>query len=217
MNFSEVLKDVTFFEEFNSKTFNYRINNFLYACNYTFQRNKHEIIMPIIDSKYQRGVIFNKGDFDEVKVIPFKKYDLDKHDYIELDGQSSDMKFIFNNYYGNRKINNRVLEIPFSINIIKNVDGINYQIVMKSLEKEEVKFFISSDTMERSLVFYANILDFSDILKITKSFVDDPKKLLNTYIYVRDEKRISFTNKDLEIGMNNDENFSKPKRKIKKR
>lgn len=76
---------------------------------------------------------------------------------------------------------------------------------------------LSNKTLEyRIIVFFVNVLDFSKVLKLVESFVDNPKLVYDTYNDIMEQKKIVFTNKDLNHGLTQDKKLDEPVGKIKK-
>ena len=214
INSSKILSDISLYGELNSKTLEYRVSGFLYACGVHKENNyEYKPLIDIENGKAQRGTTFCLNENDKLSVLVTKKRDSSYGDYINLEGESEDISFTFNNYYGNKKIDKKILEIPFFIEI-RNHD---YILKIKTIEKERVEFYIEDSSICRYTHFYANILDFSKILKLVKSFVNDPEFVYSTYEEIMDNKKVTFTNGDIAKAIENDDKLDKPISKIMKK
>ena len=214
--FSKIISKNTFCDEIDSKTLAYRIDGFLYACNYTLKEDAHEQVWKIFEKQYENIVNFDQNDEKKLNILVKKQIDPKRGNYIMLKGESDDLMFVFNNYYGKKKIDKKIMEIPFDIVLIKKFNDMEYQMILGTNVDKEVRFTVIKNN-EKKIVFYANIFDFSKILKLVKSFVKNPDVVFNTYSEVISEKRISFTNTDVNKVIENDKNLDKPASKLMKK
>ena len=151
-------------ELFNNKTFRYRINGFAYAC-------KMKDIGVLGDS----AVLFDSDGLtsDENKgyFISVNKNEYPTGKTVTLTGQYEDLHFTFINYYSKEKLDKKIVDLPFSIVLTKPIDSDTYRLEMETVEGMRTKFAIYKyrEFKDRTLVddvkFYANVLDFSKILK----------------------------------------------------
>ena len=208
-------------ELFNNKTLRYRINGFAYACN-----------MQDIGILGNSRVIFNCAGFDKYG----KKKTNDEHSYfisvneqthhekkgVVLKGQYDDLTFTFINYYNKEKLDKKIIDIPFYISLEKKIDKDKYQFDIETVDGMRTKFSIikcteyKNKTLHDDLCFYANVTDFSKVLKLIKSFVYNPKIYFDTYNELVKKKKIVFTNSMLCKMAMQDENLDKPVGKVKK-
>lgn len=218
---------------FNNKTLRYRINGFAYACG---MKNINVLKLTAIEKKYwldkepykeielDSGVIFstygNKRTCEGPNYfISVNKY---KHSII-ISGYYNDLSFAFTNYYDNKNIDKRVVELPFSISLAILIDKDNYTLNIDTVRGVETKFTISKyrefkkRTTSSTRTFYANVLDFSNVLKLVKSFVYNPQLFFNTYSGIIESKKTVITNGDLNKGIMDDEKLDKPVGKIMKK
>ena len=216
INISRILGAILYYDELNSKTMEYRINNFIYACGFDLNNDKCEKTMFKFENGYQHGLIFNRDEENECVFLAKRKYDSKRKDYLYMEGRRKDLEFVFNNYYGKKKIDKRVIDLPFDIYLKKKINDDEYKLIINTLTGIENKFVISKND-NQELCFYANILDFSKILKIVKSFVINPEFVLNAYIETRNEKRISFVYSELNKAIETDDKFEKPGNKFVKK
>ena len=206
-------------EIFNNKTFEYRINGFARACN-----------MHNIEVLRNSGVLFNtKKKNDDIKyyIVASTGGKSEKGYGVTLSGYYGDLSFTFTNYRNLNKdiirIDRKILELPFSISLFKNIDKDIYHLEIETINGMETKFTITKSRdlknkiLSSKVSFYANVLDFSKILKLVKSFVYNPILVFNTYNEVINSKKITITNSDLNKAILQDENLDKPVSKIKKK
>lgn len=215
-NFSKVLGACSYYDELNSKTLEYRINGFIYACNFNLDSDKCDKKRFLLDNMYYNGLVFNPEEDEECDFVIKRKYDVKNGDYFYMVGHSKDLNFVFNNYYGKKHIDNRVLDIPFDITLDKQFNDIVYQIIIETNSGINTKFIIIKENSEK-LCFYANILDFSKVLNIVKSFVINPEIVYTTYNEIKNNKRIDFSNTELNEVINKDEKLEKPAGKFVKK
>lgn len=210
-------------DAFNNKTLRYRINGFAYACN-----------MRDIGITRRAGVLFNGSGLNNYrnnKVINEHSYFIStsessdkKVKSVSLSGQYNDLSFSFVNYYDHeKKLDRKIVDLPFSISLEKKVDDYTYQFDVKTDNGDRVKFIFTkykedkNRTLRDEVAFYANVLDFSKILKIVKSFVYNPQLVFNTYNEIMQQQHIVFTNNMLDKMVMQDANLDKPMGKIKKK
>ena len=211
-------------EVFDNKTFRYRINGFAYACG-----------IKDISIVKNAGTLFDTEGFNNLNVIKSDNAGyliaVNKNEYptgktVTLTGQYEDLNFTFTNYRvlnkDISKIDRKILELPFSISLFKNIDKDTYHLEIETVNDMETKFTITKSRDHKNKIlssrvsFYANVLDFSKVLKLVKSFVYNPILAFNTYIEVINNKKITITNSDLNKGIMQDECLDKPMGKIKK-
>lgn len=209
-------------EILNNKTLRYRINGFASACN-----------MHDIGSMGNSGVLFNKSGIDrygnkEESDKPNYYISLTSHDRlygkcVTLKGQYEDLSFTFINQCGrNVKLDKKIVDIPFYISLEKKIDNDNYKFEIETVEGMRTKFSMAKDiefkdhTLHDDLCFYANVMDFSKILKLVKGFVYNPQLGFNTYNDMIHQQKIVFSNNMLDKMVMQDEKLDKPMSKIKK-
>ncbi len=209
-------------EILNNKTLRYRINGFARACN-----------MQDIGVLGNSGVLFNASGFDRYG----NRQTSDEHSYfislnehdrlygkcITLKGQYEDLSFTFINHCDRKvKLDKRIVDLPFSISLEKKIDDDTYKLDIDTIEGVRTKFSLrkyrefKNQTLHDDIAFYANVMDFSKILKIVKGFVYNPKLCFDTYDEVMREQKIVFTNNMLNKMVMQDEKLDKPMSKVKK-
>lgn len=209
-------------EILNNKTLRYRINGFAYACN-----------MRDIAVSGDSGLLFNTNGFDKY----FNKENSDEHSYfislneydrlygrcITLKGQYEDLTFTFINHCGkNLKLDKKIVDLPFYISLEKKIDNETYQFEIETVSGMRTKFSMTKYrnfkdyTLHDDLCFYANVMDFSKILKLVKGFVYNPQLGFNTYNEIIHQQSIVFTNSMLDKMVMQDEKLDKPMGKVKK-
>ena len=208
-------------EVFNNKTLRYRINGFAYACH-----------MHDIGVMGDSGVLFNSKSFSTLKN---KKTD-EEHSYfiavnndfnpqgksVTLSGHHDDLSFTFINYYDKEKLDKKIYDLPFSISLTKTLNNDTYELHIETdegirTEFKIVKYREINDTnIYKNVHFYANILDFSTILKLVKSFVYNPSLVFDTYSDLKEKYKCVYTSRDVKDGILQDTKLDKPMGKIKK-
>jgi hypothetical protein len=135
-------------------------------------------------------------------------------------GNYNDIEVSFTNFTDKDKNYNKINELPFRLSIVKNFNDYIYTMDIVTIANPKVKFIIrkNSEKMMLPLVisFYANILDFSLILKLVKSFVVNPELVHTNYSEIIKQKSTGFTNGDLIKGITNDESLDEPVKGFKK-
>lgn len=187
-------------DDFNNKTLRYRINGFAYACNIKDFKNEN----------VEESIKVSKN------INPLGTS-------ITIGGEYNDLNFFFTNYYKKEKLDKKIIDLPFSILLTKNVDKNLYGLNIETISGKKTQFTIyrycstvDSQSVCDDIRFVANITDFSQILKLVKSFVDNPKMVFNTYNGVVCKYERYFNQEDLEKGIQEDEYLDKPSGKIKK-
>lgn len=195
---------------FDNKTLRYRINGFAYACG-----------MKDINITGESDLLVGSRENNEYFISVNKSNSL-KFNMIKLSGNYGDLNFSFVNYYNKEKLDKKIVNLPFSIKLIKVVDSYSYELNVETVEKYRTKFSIhrycefKDRTLTDNISFYANVLEFSEILKLTKAFIYNPKLVFNTYNEIMEQKKVVFTNSDLNKGLMQDEKLDAPAGKIKK-
>ncbi len=196
---------------FDNKTMRYRINGFARACNMNdllISGNSKILRSNNNDYFIALNVLGNKGE-----------------NSVTLSGDYKDFHFSFINYYDINKSNQldrSIIDLPFSITIIKTVDQETYKLEINTIEKKTTEFKItkSREFKHRSLyndfTFVAPVMDFSEILKLIKSFIFNPVYVFNTYNEIRENYRVIYTNHDFNKPIIQDERLDKPMSKIHK-
>jgi len=206
---------------FNNKTFRYRINGFAYACN-----------LKDIGILGNSAILFNTTGFDKYGnkensdehsyFISINEQDYSKGKSVILKGQYDDLVFTFINYYKKEKLDKKIIDIPFYISLEKKIDKDKYEFVIETVHDMKTKFSMAKcteykdRTLNNNISFYANVTDFSKILKLVKGFVYNPQLGFDTYSEIIHQQSIVFTSNMLDKMVMQDENLDKPVGKIKK-
>ena len=205
-SYCKELIDIYKIEELDSKTLIYRIDGFMEACNMNLEKS---ICQKVISSSTKAYINNTTFDYNQTYSVNFAYiYDYENGKSFTVSGNYEDIDFCFINYYEKDKNKNRIIEIPFSLVIEKKINDTKYVIRMTSRINKQVEFSIMKN--DEKLRFYANIIDFSKVLNIIKSFVNDPEILFNKYDEIMNKKRVIFTNGDLNKGFDDDKKFEKP-------
>lgn len=212
---SEILSNELNIKEINDKTLAYRVNGFFYACNLNIEPSTYDKSIQIFHDIYANGLICHKGESSELIVYAIKRQSIDKGDFIHIVGEGEDIAFSFNNYYENKRIDRRIVEIPFDIYVNKIYEGLEYAISIESIINQEVKITLTEED-GNEIKFFANILDFGKVLNIIKAFVNNPEEVVRTYDEIFSKKKVKFTNGDLNKAIKYDEKLDKPVKGIAK-
>ena len=106
---------------------------------------------------------------------------------------------------------------------MKTIDQDIYGLNIETIDRLRTKFVIhktrelKSNFLYDEVVFYANVLDFSTILKLVKSFVYNPVLVFNTYSEINEKYKTVLKTSDLNKGIMQDENLDKPVNGIRKK
>lgn len=209
------LQKVITTDELDSNTLKYRINNFIYACNIDLEEGKY---IHIINDKSRHFCIKESVDDKYRLSINIMDYLFSRESReFRLAGRNGNLFFEFINRYNDNVLRNKVMEIPFSIEL--DINRGEYVLKTATVEGERVEFNLKKriENGYEHLRFFANILDFSNILQLVKSFVEDPKLVYDKYDEVIAEKKIVLTNTEVKKGMGSDESLEKPMNKILKK
>lgn len=206
---------------FHNNTLKYRINGFAHACR-----------MENLNLVESTGILFNTlgnkkhKDDNDIPIylisITKGKNEVKNIYFSTIKGQYDDLSFVFTNYFTKKIMNKKIYDIPFEISLVKNVDKYIYDLSIETVNKEETRFTIRkyrelrNETLSSKLVFYANIMDFSNILKLVKSFVYNPELVFLTYNEINEQKKTIFTANSVNKGIMEDINLDKPCNKIAK-
>ena len=216
-NFVEEIKNKYRVNELNSNTLAYRINGFISACNMNLENS---ILFKDVSSNNLEYANLKSEDGKTFDLKFFRNCKQKEGKYFTLMGNYEDLEVIFTNYYDKDKNYNKINELPFKISLKKEFNDFEYSmdIVMESKPRVKCAIRKNSDKMmlPQVISFPANVFDFGLILKIVKSFVNDPESLLSTYDNCLKQKGTSLTNGDLIKGISNDEKLEEPVKGIKK-
>ncbi len=217
-NFVNDIKSKYRIDELESKTLEYRINGFIKAC----------------DMDLEKGVLSKDFSHSNIEYVYTKNEEIEKPfdlkffrsnnekegSSLTLMGNYNDIEVSFTNFTNKDKNYNKINELPFRLSIVKNFNDYIYTMDIVTIANPKVKFIIrkNSEKMMLPLVisFYANILDFSLILKLVKSFVVNPELVHTNYSEIIKQKSTGFTNGDLIKGITNDESLDEPVKGFKK-
>ena len=215
LSFGKLFSEEMHIKELGSITMEYRVNSFLKACNLDLNNKEYEKILKQYEHVFTRGLIYNFGTKDQFSIYAVKQQDDKFGDYIHINGKDKNMVFSFDNYYEERKIDKRILELPYRISIKKEFNGSIYEIKINGMYNGEFIFDICKD--DNSISFYTNPIELYKILKIVNSFVNNPMVVYDAYSDVMYSKKIMFSNKDLYKGSINGIEFEKPENKLVKK
>lgn len=193
-------------DELDSKTLTYRIDGFIDACGMNLEDSVFEKKISVTFAPY----VSKTSDVDgmEYNVNFAYHYDCDRGKYFVILGDYNDLSFMLANYYDKDKNYKKVIEIPFSLVVEKTINDFKYRISLESTFNQQVEFIIAKDN--ETIHFYANIIDFSKVLNLVHSFVIDPEIVFNIYSEIINNKKVVFTNGDLNKAIEYDEKFEKP-------
>ncbi len=204
---------------FNNKTLSYRINGFAHACK-----------MENVAVTQNGGVLFTSKKDKKSAEYPDYYITANTHDGdprgvgVVFSGYYRDLNFVFTNFCDFKtNLNHKIKELPFSIVLIKTIDKETYRLQIETIKDVETKFIINKSreykdkTINSNVTFYANVLDFSQVLKLVKAFVYNPVLVFETYNGIKNNKKTVFTNNDLNKGIMQDEKLDKPTGKLKKK
>ncbi len=192
-------------ELFDNKTLIYRINGFAHAC-------KMDDVKVIENSE----MIFNMTN--PIYYITTSTVDNDSRGQgITINGCYDDLFFSFTNFYKERKnLNRKIMELPFSIDLVKKIGEDTYELQVETINGMETRFNITKlqeyrdRTISTNTTFYANVREFGSVLKLVKSFVYNPVLVWIIYNEVINKKKIVLTGSDLQKGCMQDERLDKP-------
>lgn len=219
-DFTEEIKDKYKVEELNSKTLDYRINGFIKACNMDLSKSVCSKEITTHHLEYSKLEYNNQDNTDNNYSVKFFKDTNDKGNYISISGNYNDLDFRFINYVDNDNNYNKIYELPFSVLLKKEKDIFNYDLEIVTLSKYNTKFILRKNN-EKMLIpsiitFKANILDFGIILRLIKSFVNDPEQIFDEYNKTFKQKECTFNNKDITKSIIKDDTLEEPVKGLKK-
>ena len=217
-NLYEELKKKINVEDLNSKTLSYRINGFVYACN-----------MKLEDAGWFKCFTQNKKPYinkhEDNKDVKYSinfglSYDNQKGKFCAIIGKYNDLEVYFINYYDEDKKKDRINEIPFHISIKKGNNNSFYKLSINTMSRSSVYFDLEKksekERFPNCLNFVAKNKDFSRILKLIKSFVDNPEIVFIAYNDVMSGKDIHFTKREMNAAIMEDKKLDKPTSKSAK-
>ena len=193
-------------DELSSPTLMYRINGFAKAMNMDLSNGKY---LDIVNrSHYNFARNNNDDDTYNISISKVKSDDGKYDNILKIYGSYNGFNFHYTDVY-NKSINkDRILEIPFSIEISTGDNVYNFKI--SSVDRERVQFTLNGIIEEedskvesgiRQFSYYANIADFSMILESVYSFVSNPREYFKKIYQIMTKKKIVFTNADVRNAM----------------
>ena len=210
------IKDRYNIEELDSLTLSYRINGFLDACNMDIEKGMYFKLI----SGFRRSFINKSHNIDGLSYsINFTRgYNKEDGNSLLLVGKYNDLEIFFENFIdGDYKIN----EIPFSMSLSKKYSGYEYKIEIHKDDSYNIQFRLykkkDNESLSNYIGFYAKITDFSKILNLVNSFVNNPKTVFDVFYKIMNEKTIIFTNDDLNKVIKGDNFFDKSSKNIRKK
>ena len=219
-------------EDFSNKTLSYRIHGFSVACDMEADvkvfNNSGVIFSSAGLSSYNRD---KKSDEPAYFIAVSDTKNNNHGSGVTISGNYSDLSFSFTNYYAKEdyeKLDKKIREIPFDIILSKTIEyekagNEAYELKISTIQGIWTKFTINKSyefknkTISANEEFYANVLDFEDILKLVKAFVFNPKLFFMTYNEEVRKKKIVLSTPALKKGIMQDEKLDKPAEKIMKK
>ncbi len=224
---------------FDNETLRYRINGFAEACYMTELDLSRKRISDniILKTRKLKRVVNAKGRIEYVPCTPEEeeRRDLEKQtetiyyivvnpsDYnkdfgngVNISGFYEDLNFSFTNYFDKNDNLDEFKELPFSLTIYKKFNAETFCLEINTVKDNETIFTISkTDDLKTHIAsekisFYKNITNFSEVLKVIKSFVYCPEFIFINSSEIVKSRRVEFTTEELEKSLMNDENFDKP-------
>lgn len=223
-------------EVFNNQTLTYRINGFAKACGMNNLFTAQRINKQVLFNKRKKD---SKEENYYIVVNPSIK-----EDGITISGYYGDLNFAFSNYYSeNDDLDSDIVDLPFSISLYKTFGKVKPIIDPKHVtrdtkdsdvlsaknytfhltiekEGEKTKFIIEkfqekkSNTLYSRLAFYNNSIDFSEVLKLIRTFVYNPELVFITYGEVMKNKMVLFSNDEIDSAIMEDHSLDKPFEKV---
>ena len=222
-NFSKNLNTMLKMTELDSVTLAYCINGFMYACNVDTDNAIYKDVITRDD--YKSATLTWNNDEDNHVRLSFSKI-LDKKDstFLAINGEYKGLKFDYLNNYDNEILGKNVKYLPFVIKLVKEHEGFLYDMKMELIDKRRVVFNLKRKSNSNRILsyhrcFYANILEFSKILRIVKAFNDDPEMLFDTCndIFINEVKPSLTNNQINKLGSKDDKLNEPVSSKIKKK
>ena len=217
-DFCEDIKERYNIEELDSPTLSYRINGFLYACNMDIEKGMY---LKLI-SKFRRSFI-NKSCNEEglnYSINFTRGYDKEIGNSFLLTGKYNDLDIMFEIFIDADK-KNKINELPFRISLCKMCDGYEYKLEINKENGFMTQFSLNkkkeNESLSNYIGFYANITDFSKILNLVKSFVNNPKVVFSVFNQIMNKKVVIFSDKEISKAIKEDELLAKPTGKIRKK
>lgn len=217
---------------FDNKTLSYRINGFAKACNMDNLFTAPRINDQVIFNKRNK-------DSNETNYYIVVNPSIDANG-TTISGYYGDLNFAFSNYYNSEEdLDSEIKELPFSISLYKtfgkvksiidpknitrntkdsdvlSVKNYTFHLIIET-EGELTKFVIEkfqekkSNTVYSRVAFYNNSVDFSEVLKLIRSFVYNPELVFITYGEVMKNKMVLFSNEEIDSAIMEDHSLDKP-------
>ncbi len=190
-------------DEFSSKTLTYRIDGFMKACKMDLSDSK---CFKLTNSQGFPYISKCLETLEKNYYINFtRNKDQDKGRNLVLMGKYNNLSFMFTNYIDKDKNKNKINNLPFHIAIGKKENDFKYQMEIVSGLDYRVKITLKKEgekvSLPNAITFQVNIIDFSKVLCLVESFVDDPQMVISKYSEIINNKAFIITNKDLEKGI----------------
>lgn len=220
--YKEMCDEFSTIEKIDSKTLEYRFDMFLLACTNDLTVLENSKPVQCTGDNGLPYVNKSKNNDEEKYNINFcLNYNHTRGKSVVLMGMYNSLNLMFINYCDSDKRKNEINELPFHIKLGETFDDVHYEMEIKGEPKEHTKFILKkyhNDTEYfNSLVFYANIVEFGDILKLVNSFVKDPKTIYERYNKTIDNKKIMITYNDLKNNfISSEDTLCEPVKGLKK-
>ena len=214
-NLVEDLLNRCYVDVLDSKTLNYRLNGFIYACGMDLSDGTNKQLVGGYELPLFERTLTDSNN----RVLLTWTRDTEKGDGVILDGEYNDLKCLFINYYEKDKNKNKVNQLPFIVSMKKKVDDTYYMLRMETDLAPRVQFYLATlngDVLNET-VFYASVLEFSKILRIVQAFNNDPEMVFSKYAHTFDNKKVFFASRELNSVMQNDKKLDEPYSKFVKK
>lgn len=176
-DFYQELIDELKIDELDDDILKYRVNSFVKSCLMDIkpggcnEHDYHDIPIRKLLKDYTSNTVHYHFN------ITIDKY-IDDGNNIVLQGIYNDLRFIYQNLYCKKHLDYDIRPVAFNIYLEKDFNNIKYRIMIQSLTKTRVRILYERTNdelnIDNKLVFYHDIFDFNDILKITNAFVNNP-------------------------------------------
>lgn len=210
-SYVEELKKEFNIDELKSKTLSYRIDGFTLACRLDLSNSICEkLVSPNFLPYINKKMVEDETNYN----INFARgYDNNGKYFIML-GKYNELNILFKNYFDEDKNLKKINNLPFEISLGEIYNDFAYQLKIISEDGMRAKFEVTKskegESLSQNLYFYGNIMHFSRILRIVRSFRDNPEIVFKTYNDEMKKQKIVFTSNILDKMAEKDETFDEP-------
>ena len=201
-NFCKELKEAFNRDVFDKMSIVYQLNGFVEACKMELEEGYEKKGDPL------SNIVVKDANNYHMQISFCEKSK--KLDYILIGGTYDDFRFDFYSFFNPRRVGqNTISNMPFTIYIEKTEDVNNYYLSI-DCKYYETKIAIGRKNLKNeldndSVVFYNRREDSENSFALVNAFLCNPNRVLAMYSRIFGNKKVYFSNKEVDSAKYNDE------------